>query len=100
VEDAVSSILAADRRGGDGSTWLVSDDRPYRRREYYEMLAWMVAAPVPQFADSPGDSERWQLNKRCQNRRLRDTLHLELRYPTIALGLPQALLAPVDSLVA
>lgn len=99
VEDAVSAIIAADRRGPAGSTWLVSDDRPSHRREYYELLSWLVGAPAPQFAPPQSEGERQELNKRCQNRRLRDALHVELRYPTIALGLPDALM-PAEQSVA
>ena len=91
VEDAVSAVIASDRRGLPGSTWLVSDDRPSHRREYYDLLAWLVGAPAPRFAEpeSPADQ---QLNKRCRNRRLREALHVELRFPTIALGLPDAVM--------
>jgi len=98
VEDAVSTVIAADRRGPAGSTWLVSDDRPSLRREYYDLLAWLVGAPAPRFADSASPADR-ELNKRCRNRRLREALHVELRFPSIALGLPDAVM-PVGAAVA
>lgn len=92
VDDAVASIIACERRGTPGSTYLVCDDRPCRRREYYALLANLIGAPaprVPEPALSPG--EPISLNKRCSNRRLHAELQVAFRYPTIEIGLPQAL---------
>lgn len=88
VDDAVRAVLATETRGAPGATYLVCDDRPLHRREYYAALAEKVGAPPPQFegwaADAP---ERSRLNKRCVNRRLREELQVELQFPTVIEGL-------------
>jgi nucleoside-diphosphate-sugar epimerase len=64
-------------------TYLVSDDRPVLRREYYSRLAELASAPPPEFRpDSVG------LGKRCRNAKTRSELGFAPRYPTIEQGLP------------
>jgi len=46
VDDAVTAILACERRGAPGATYLVCDDEPVRRMEYYQLLAWLIGAPT------------------------------------------------------
>lgn len=88
VEDAVKAVLAAEERGRSGETYLVCDDRPLQRREYYTALAERLGAPSPVFAElAPDSAERLRINKRCLNRRLRQELGVELEYPTIIDGL-------------
>ena len=92
VDDAVTAVLACDERGVGGTTYLVSDDQPLKRREYYESLAKQVGAPLPTFDETgQSETEARNLNKRCRNRKLREELGVELTYPTIASGLRQAL---------
>lgn len=86
VEDAVRAVLAAESHGVLGETYLVCDDRPLRRREYYSSLAATVAAPSPQFEVLDANATQ-RLNKRCVNRRLRDALRVELQFPTVIDGL-------------
>ena len=95
VDDATAAVVAANSRGPDGSTWLVCDERPIPRRDYYELLARLATAPPPVFATECGAcvEHAVDLNKRCSSRRIRSELGLVLRYPTIADGLPQALSA-------
>lgn len=88
VEDAVQSVLAAEARGKSGETYLICDDRPIRRREYYAALAQQLGLAAPGFEELASDSpERRQLNKRCINQRMRQELRVELRSPTIIEGL-------------
>ncbi len=88
VDDAVRAVLAAETRGVAGATYLVCDDQPLRRREYYSALAESVGAPTPQFEELLADApERQRLNKRCVNRRLREELQVELQFPTVTCGL-------------
>ncbi|MCA9014407.1 MAG: SDR family oxidoreductase [Planctomycetaceae bacterium] len=103
VTDIVNTILKCDTGIHLDSHYLVSDSRPVTRREYYETLARLLNAPLPQFAEAvPGQpglkSQREHsteraagLNKRCSNLKLRETLGVELIYPTIQEGLPQAI---------
>jgi nucleoside-diphosphate-sugar epimerase len=111
VEDAVAAVLACERRGARGATYLIADGQPCRRREYYSLLAAMVGAPIP-FPPSanglrvgdlnpqmcapgnvvwPDQSQSSGFNKRCNNRRMKDELHVALRYPRFNIGLPNAL---------
>lgn len=92
VDDAVSAVLACEQRGRLGETYLITDDQPIRRDEYYRQLARLVAAPPPVFADNqPAKRGSGGLNKRCSNRKVRAELGLALTYPTITAGLPHAL---------
>lgn len=103
VTDIVNTILKCDAESQLESHYLVSDNCPITRQEYYERLAKILNAPVPQFsADLPNQpaakssrkhsTERATgLNKRCNNQRLREELGLELVYPTIKEGLLQAI---------
>lgn len=98
VADAVRAVRAVDagaadqcEAGASSHTSLVSDDRPVTRREYYEMLAKLAGGPPPEFTPD-GDAGRTHgLNKRCTNRRLREELGVDLKFPTIATGLPDAI---------
>jgi nucleoside-diphosphate-sugar epimerase len=107
VDDAVAAVLACQRRGAPGATYLVCDGHPCRRREYYSLLAAMIGAPAPfpftgeaQHQSQPPEpvstvpfeqSQPLNLNKRCSNRRLRNELQVALRYPRFNIGLPHAL---------
>lgn len=94
VDDAVQAVLACERFGQPGATYLVTDDRPILRSEYYGLLASLVDAPAPRF-DPTSATLRGSggLNKRCSNRLMHEQLHVTLRYPSINEGLPQALAA-------
>ena len=97
VDDAVQAILACEARGTSGRTYLICDDRPVRRAEYYETLARLAGTPPPVFAETrktdsaltqdPGRSA----NRRCCNRRLHEELNVQLIYPDCVRGLSQAI---------
>lgn len=92
VDDAVAAVLACEQRGQPGETYLITDDQPIRREEYYSQLARLVAAPPPVFADDqPAKRGSGGLNKRCSNKKARAELSLALAYPSITAGLPHAL---------
>jgi nucleoside-diphosphate-sugar epimerase len=95
VDDAVAAVMACDERGRTGETYLVCDDQPVPRREYYTALAALVGAPEPQFETAADATEIMPrtagLNKRCSNRRMREELGVALAFPTYREGLPQAL---------
>lgn len=88
VDDAAQAVLAAEIRGLPGATYLVSDNRPLHREGFYSAVAEQIGAPVPTFETLAADSvERIRFNKRCVNRRLKEELLVDLRYPTINEGL-------------
>lgn len=97
VEDAATVVvLAGERllRHGDkavqGETFLVSDDRPVRRREYYGRLAELTGSPPPVF-DPSAEGRSAGLGKRCRNERAKCELGLRLAFPTFEEGLADAL---------
>ncbi|MFO1041871.1 MAG: NAD-dependent epimerase/dehydratase family protein [Planctomycetaceae bacterium] len=98
VDDGVRAIQACEALGKPGQTYLVSDDAPVLRSEYYGHLALLTGSPAPTFAPETAPSRgSGGINKRCSNRRLRDDLKVNLAYPTITVGLPHAIDTSVDS---
>lgn len=91
VDDAVSAVLKAASAPEVAPLYLVSDDRPVRRRDYYESLARLVGSPAPQFDPVAVARHTRGLGKRCRNQFLKEQLGVALRFPTIASGLPNAL---------
>lgn len=92
VDDAVSAVRACEERGQRGQTYLISDDLPVRRRDYYGLLSKLTDSPAPTF-DAELSAKRGSggLNKRCRNTRMHADLKVELAYPTFNEGLPQSL---------
>jgi nucleoside-diphosphate-sugar epimerase len=88
VDDGAAAVIAADERAGPGTTYLVADDRPVRRREFYARLAELLAAPAPQFVP-PVSTDA--VNRRVSNRRLRAELRFAPRYPSFQEGLRASL---------
>lgn len=91
VDDAALAIATCAERGEPGATYLVSDDRPIRRHQYYERLASLLAAPSPTFDETAIARHTKGQGKRCCNRKLREQLRVQLQYPTIDSGLQHAL---------
>lgn len=98
VEDAVQAVLAAEERGQSGATYLICDDRPLRRREYYAALAAQLGLAPPEFEELTANAAKHrQFNKRCVNRRMREELNVELRFPTVIEGLRHLFAEPQQS---
>ena len=90
VDDGATAILAAAERGEPGRIYNVCDDEPVRRRDFYTEMARVLGAPPPRFEPPPSDApipphERG--NRRIRNRRLREELKANLRYPNYREGL-------------
>jgi nucleoside-diphosphate-sugar epimerase len=91
VDDAVAAVRATAIKAEHGSTYLVSDDRPVSRQEYFDRLAALVGAHPPVFDPLSANGLRVSgLGKRCSNRKLCDELGVELQFPTNETGLPHA----------
>jgi nucleoside-diphosphate-sugar epimerase len=88
-DDGARVIVELVDRGSRSPVYLVTDNLPIRRREYYARLAELVGGPPPKF--EPSATEEKSLNKRCSNACLRDELGDILRFPTIELGLADAI---------
>jgi nucleoside-diphosphate-sugar epimerase len=96
VDDAAAAILAALERGEGGRVYLVCDDRPVSRREYYGLMAELLGMGPPSFvAPEPGspDALRDQSQKRVSNRRMKLELKVSLAYPDVTTGMRAALAA-------
>lgn len=89
VEDAARAVLAAwsqSRR----RLFVVSDDCPVRRGEFYREIARQCHSPAPTFiapADDAPVSMRSESNKRVRNHRMKHDLVAQLRFPTYREGL-------------
>ncbi len=95
IDDAASAAVAALDRPDQGGLFLVGDDRPAPRREFYARVAESLGAPAPTFRPpTPGSPEagREGSNKRVSNRRMHSELGIALRYPDLTTGVPAALL--------
>ncbi len=90
VDDAADVVVACAESDRLESVYLVSDDRPILRDEYYRLLAKLVGAPEPIFDPDAVARHSRGVNKRCRNRRLRKDLGVQLRYPDIGSGLVHA----------
>ncbi|WP_422929967.1 SDR family oxidoreductase [Singulisphaera sp. PoT] len=94
IDDAAQAVVAALDAQQPEACYLVCDDRPVHRGEYYGLAASLLDAPPPRFeTPAPGSPEarRDASNKRISNRRLRQGLGVDLIYPDITTGLADAL---------
>jgi nucleoside-diphosphate-sugar epimerase len=94
IDDAARAAAAALAANEPDPIYLIADDRPVTRREYYGRTATLLGAPEPRFK-SPGPgtvaAARDETNKRVANRRMRASLVRDLLHPDIITGLPAAL---------
>jgi nucleoside-diphosphate-sugar epimerase len=98
IDDAARTASAALVTGHAERLYVVSDDRPVTRLEYYTQMAALMGMPRPRFeAPTPGSPEaaRDATNKRIANRQMKSTLGVALVYPDITTGL-RACLGPID----
>jgi len=89
VDDAAAAVLACEQNA-ISDRYLICDDRPITRREYYELLAQETGTELPQFAEEH-KPDRTNLNKRCRNTKMKTELEFTLQFPTIAEGIPHAI---------
>lgn len=95
VESAGDRLLAQTRvpRIHSSTTFLISDDKPVRRSDYYEMLATAAGAPAPIFAPHEPGSRITGLGKRCRNLKAKQELSLEWQYPEVTTDLLRQMIA-------
>ena len=99
VDDLAAAVVAAATRGRDGRIYLLADDEPTLARDYARLTARLLRLPEPGSRDpaslreelSSSGFERRVSARRCRNRRMREELGVELRYPTVREGVPAAL---------
>ncbi len=88
ADDSADIILRAFAQIVPGSTYLVADGHPVTRRNFYEFMAKILHAPPVQWSSKITGEHR--ANRRIDNAKLINDLHLNLRYPNYQLGLTQA----------
>ncbi len=94
IDDAARAAVAALDAARPDPLYLVSDDRPIERREYYALAARLLDAPPPRYeppAVGRAGVVQDTANRRIANRRMHNGLGVDLRYPDITTGLPAAL---------
>lgn len=101
VEDLAEALIAAWTRGSAGEVYLLCDDEPVSGQEYAELTASLLALPLPPTVEredirqelSSSAFERRVAARRCSNRRMREELRVQPRFPTVREGIPAALRA-------
>ncbi len=99
IDDAALATVAALDQGEGHSLYLISDDRPAPRREFYALAAEALGAPAPRFEPpQPGSPEagREESNKRISNAKMHEELGVVLNYADITTGVPAAVGSKVD----
>ncbi|MBL8865019.1 MAG: SDR family oxidoreductase [Planctomycetia bacterium] len=86
VDDGVQAVLAAERNGKPGETYLVADGEPVRRRDFYTLAAEVLGAPPARF-QFPTQPIR-EANRRIANDKARRELGFVPLYPSYRKGLP------------
>ncbi|MEM9646495.1 MAG: SDR family oxidoreductase, partial [Planctomycetota bacterium] len=109
VEDAAAAVreawtwqdsLSTSQRQTTDRLFVVGDDEPVLRRQFYEEIARQCGVPAPKFAEKSQKqvlSARSDSNKRIWNRRLKRLLVPKLKYPTHREGLLSVLSDFMDS---
>jgi nucleoside-diphosphate-sugar epimerase len=93
VADAASAVIACWTRSAR-RMYLVSDDCPVLRAEFYRELSRQCAAPPPVFVPPPPESSlalRSAANKRISNQRMKQDLVPALEFPSYREGLQSVL---------
>jgi nucleoside-diphosphate-sugar epimerase len=91
AEDAAAAAVAAAGHNTPLPLYLVSDDRPVTRGEFFAHLASLIGAPPPSFDSTRTARHGEGINKRCRNARLHESLGLMLQFPTFVEGLRHSL---------
>jgi nucleoside-diphosphate-sugar epimerase len=99
VGDLIAGLIAAWRKGRAGEVYLLCDDEPVTGSEYAELTAQLLSLPLPPTVEredireelTGSAFERRISARRCSNRRMREELGVELRYPSVREGVPAAL---------
>ncbi len=90
VDDAATTVLAAERAVETPRLYIVSDGHPVTREDYYIELARLLHCPPPRFLSNDAT---WAgplpiaSDKRVSNARLQAELKVEFAYPTYREGL-------------
>ncbi|HEB67563.1 MAG TPA: SDR family oxidoreductase [Gammaproteobacteria bacterium] len=110
VDDLARIGVAAARRGRNGEIYNVCDGTAGNMTDYFDAVADFLGLPRPPRIDraeaertlSPGMVSYLRESRRLDNRKMREELGVELRYPDLASGLracrvpAEGIIPPVD----
>ncbi|MBA3461579.1 MAG: NAD-dependent epimerase/dehydratase family protein [Deltaproteobacteria bacterium] len=88
IDDVAKVIFAAEDKAPDRALLLVADDEPTTQGEYAKWLAERMGVPMPPSRSmyEPGASRVAHRNRKIRNARMKETLGIELTYPTYREG--------------
>jgi nucleoside-diphosphate-sugar epimerase len=88
VDDVVRVVNACEQRAPSKSVFLVGDDSPTTQGEYAKWLAERMKVPMPPHRQmvEPGKGKVAHRNRRIRNARMKETLGIELLYPSFREG--------------
>jgi nucleoside-diphosphate-sugar epimerase len=88
VDDVARVVFACEEKAPHKSVFLVGDDSPTTQGEYAKWLAerMKVAMPPNRQMVEPGKAKVAHRNRKIRNKLLKDTLGIELRYPSFREG--------------
>ncbi|MEO2092125.1 MAG: SDR family NAD(P)-dependent oxidoreductase, partial [Gemmataceae bacterium] len=79
----VRAVLAAEAKASPGETYLIADDHPPTRREFFTRTAEVIGSPPPTFDGSGGV----EASRRVSNARAKRELGFTPQYPSFREGL-------------
>ena len=85
VDDGVAAVLAAETRARAGVTYLIADDEPVRRRDFYTRTAELLGAPPATFQTPTTNIA--ETNRRVSNAKAKRELGFAPRFPSYREGL-------------
>jgi len=92
VEDGADAVIAAEAHGKPGRVYNICDGHPVYRHDFYARMAKQLGAPPPRFNPPSPDlplPAHETANRRIGNRRMREELNVELRFPSYEQGLQE-----------
>ncbi len=94
VDDAADVVLSVEQRAQPPRTYVVCDNHPTVRREYFEEIAKIYGAPQPRFQTAGvNENPRSASDKRASNARLTREIGVSLSFPSFREGLAAILRA-------
>jgi nucleoside-diphosphate-sugar epimerase len=95
VEDGVAAVLAAESKGRAGETYLIADDDPVRRRDFYTRSAELLGAQPAAFHAAATNIV--ETNRRVSNAKAKRELGFVPRYPNYREGLAASITSTSDA---
>ena len=103
ADDLAAALIQAMRHGRRGAAYHLADGQPTSMSDYFLRCAALLGLPPPPLlplaralaAMPPALASFMTENKRLRVERMHSELHVSLRYPDLASGLPSCLPAPL-----